>query len=82
VPWEFLAGVSTADSEIQEKSPMSIWCASRDENMSGSCAGSRQEGEVQGEIMKRPELTEKRRCSCLTVAAWRILSSSSLAAVG
>jgi hypothetical protein len=69
VPWEILARVSTVDSEIQEKSPTSIWCASRDENMSGSCAGSRQEGEVQGEIMKRPELTEKWRCSFLTVAA-------------
>jgi hypothetical protein len=70
------------DSEIQEKPPTSIWHVIRDEILSGSCTGSKKEGEVQGEIMERPELTVKRQRTRLTAAARRLLFSSSLAAVG
>jgi hypothetical protein len=69
---ELIARVSTADSEILENSPTSIWGARREENVSVSCAGSKQQREVKVEVKERPELTEKQRRSRLAVAAWQL----------
>jgi hypothetical protein len=47
---ELITGVSTADSKILENSSTSIWGTRREENMSGSCAGSKQQREVKVEV--------------------------------
>jgi hypothetical protein len=66
---ELIAGVSTADSEILENTPSSIWGTRQEESMSGSCAGSKQQRKVKVEVKERLELIGKRRRSRLAVAA-------------